>query len=301
MQNAAPRRAAPTRERGLQAASPCTPHRHCPPPLAAAPPAAGRARARLGTHTSPRALCLAMAPRSVPRDKAECPRAGEAAVPRSPVSGDRRALWGQLRRGKVPGVTPPARPRDTGTTRERPAHGRDLPGGRAASSPSPQLGMGQLLATCRTALGRSQVPAPRAAAPHPACLQGHRDPPGRDNEVPSVPSCGVSRGTLTAGEGAWQRAGLPAVPWGPQWANPCLWGYPVPGQPLHPCPWGLEAGSCVSRGRLQPSWGTRVTSPQRGAGGQGRAGQPGDVHGAAASPAAPEAAFFSLAQHGEGI
>lgn len=221
----------------------------------------------------------------------------------APEPRGRRALWGQLCHGKVPGVTPPAQPRDTGTTRERPAHGRDLPGGRAASSPSPQLGMGQLLGTCRTALGRSRVPAPKAAAPHPACLPlGPPGPSWRGHRGPFCPILWGAQGAPSQlGRGPGRGQGSLLCRGVPRGANPCLWGYPVPGQPLHPCPWGMEAGSCVSRGRLQPSWGTRVTSPQRGAGGRGRAGQPGDVHGAAASPAAPEAAFFSLAQLGEGI
>lgn len=204
-----------------------------------------------------------MAPRSVPRDKAECPRAGEAAVPRSPVSGDRRALWGQLRRGKVPGVTPPARPRDTGTTRERPAHGRDLPGRRAASSPSPQLGMGQLLATCCTALGRSQVPAPRAAAPHPACLQGHRDPPGGDNEVPSVPSCWGLTGHSHSWGGGLAEGRAPCCAVGsPERPTPVSGGTQCPGSPCTRVPGGWKQGA-ASAGAGSSRAGAHGSRPHR--------------------------------------
>lgn len=52
---------------------------------------------------------------------------------------------------------------------------------------------------------------------------------------------GGSRGTLTAGEGAWQRAGLPAVPWGPQRGQPLSLG--VPSARAAPAPMSLGVGS----------------------------------------------------------
>lgn len=156
----------------------------------------------------------------------------------APEPRGRRALWGQLCHGKVPGVTPPAQPRDTGTTRERPAHGRDLPGGRAASSPSPQLGMGQLLGTCRY-----PGPCPESCGPAP-CLPPSRATgtllAGTPRSLLSHP-VGGSGGTLTAGEGAWQRAGLPAVPWGPQRGQPLSLG--VPSAWAAPAPMSLGDGS----------------------------------------------------------
>lgn len=182
----------------------------------------------------------------------------------APEPRGRRALWGQLCHGKVPGVTPPAQPRDTGTTRERPAHGRDLPGGRAASSPSPQLGMGQLLGTCRTALGRSRVPAPRAAAPHPACLPlGPPGPSWRGHRGPFCPILLGSHGHPHSWGGGLAEGRAPCCAVGsPEGPTPVSGGTQCPGSPCTRVPGGWKQGA-ASAGAGSSRAGAHGSRPHR--------------------------------------
>lgn len=210
-------------------ASRCTPCRHCPPTTRSSTAGSRTGTGTAGgTHQVPERCA---SPQPLTPCRGTRPGAPEPARPQCPgaqVSRGRGAMRGQLCSGKVPGVTPPAQPRDTGTTRERPAHGRDLPSGRAASSPSLTARDGA--AAWDPPHGSQPIPGPCAESCGPApCL-----PPSRATRTPLMGTtrsllphhAGGSRGTLTAGQGAWQRAGLPAVPWGPQRGQPLCLGVP---------------------------------------------------------------------------